>query len=65
VLLTDLLGAERVAVIGGPAHAREMVTEGAALVAAAVDERLALMIANVFTRARPSSRWGSGCWPAI
>jgi glycerol-3-phosphate dehydrogenase (NAD(P)+) len=51
VLLGDLLGADRVAVIGGPAHAREMVTEGAALVAAAVDERLAHMIANVFTRA--------------
>jgi glycerol-3-phosphate dehydrogenase (NAD(P)+) len=51
VLLADLLGPERVAVIGGPAHAREMVTAGAALVAAAVDERLALMIANVFTRA--------------
>jgi len=51
VLLSGRLGPERVAVIGGPAHAREMVTEGAALVAAAVDERLALMIANVFTRA--------------
>jgi glycerol-3-phosphate dehydrogenase (NAD(P)+) len=51
VLLGDLLGADRVAVIGGPAHAREMVTKGAALVAAAVDERLAHMIANVFTRA--------------
>ncbi len=50
-LLADLLGAERVAVIGGPAHAHEMVTEGAALVAAAVDGALALMIANVFTRA--------------
>src|SRR5215212_5813240 len=51
VLLADLLGPQRVAVVGGPTHAREMVTEGAALVAAAVDERLALMIANVFTRA--------------
>src|SRR5215218_5395609 len=51
VLLADLLGPERVAVVGGPAHAREMVTAGAALVAAAVDERLALMIASVFTRA--------------
>src|SRR5215216_5851273 len=51
VLLADLLGPARVAVIGGPAHAREMVTEGAALVAAAFDERLALIIANVFTRA--------------
>jgi glycerol-3-phosphate dehydrogenase (NAD(P)+) len=51
VLLAQLLGPERVAVVGGPAHAREMVTDGAALVAAAVDERLALMIAAVFTRA--------------
>jgi glycerol-3-phosphate dehydrogenase (NAD(P)+) len=51
VLLAQLLGQERVAVVGGPAHAREMVTEGAALVAAAADERLGLMIANVFTRA--------------
>ena len=51
VLLGELLGPERVAVVGGPAHAREMVTAGAALVAASVDERLALMIAAVFTRA--------------
>jgi len=50
-MLAQLLGPERVAVIGGPAHAREMVTEGAALVAAATDERLALMMASVFTRA--------------
>jgi glycerol-3-phosphate dehydrogenase (NAD(P)+) len=51
VLLSGRLGASRVACIGGPAHAREMVTEGAGLVAASIDERLALMIANVFTRA--------------
>ncbi len=51
VLLAQLLGPHRVAVVGGPAHAREMVIEGAALVAASVDERLGLMIANVFTRA--------------
>jgi glycerol-3-phosphate dehydrogenase (NAD(P)+) len=51
VLLSELLGPARVAVVGGPAHAHEMVTAGAALVAAATDERLALMIANVFTRA--------------
>ena len=41
----------RVACVGGPAHAREMVTEGAGLVAASLDERLAGTIANVFMRA--------------
>ena len=51
VLLTASLGAARVACVGGPAHAREMVTEGAALVAASTDERLAGTIADVFARA--------------
>ena len=51
VLLTAELGAKRVACIGGPAHAREMVLEGAALVAAATDEQLALTLASVFNRA--------------
>src|SRR5215218_8028789 len=51
VLLTASLGAARVACVGGPAHAREMVTEGAALVAASTDGRLAGTIANVFMRA--------------
>jgi len=51
VLLSTALGAHRVACVGGPAHAREMVTEGAGLVAASIDERLALTIANVFMRA--------------
>jgi glycerol-3-phosphate dehydrogenase (NAD(P)+) len=51
VLLAQELGASRVACIGGPAHAREMVTEGAGLVAASVDEQLAAAIADVFTRA--------------
>src|SRR5688500_5318895 len=50
-LLSAALGADRVACVGGPAHAREMVTEGAGLVAASVDERLASTIANVFMRA--------------
>ncbi len=50
-LLTAALGADRVACVGGPAHAKEMVTEGAGLVAASTDERLALTVANVFTRA--------------
>jgi glycerol-3-phosphate dehydrogenase (NAD(P)+) len=51
VLLARRLGSNRVACVGGPAHAREMVTEGAGLVAASTDERLAMIIANVFTRA--------------
>jgi glycerol-3-phosphate dehydrogenase (NAD(P)+) len=51
VLLLSALGPERVACIGGPAHAREMVSDGAGLVAASVDERLALIISGVFTRA--------------
>jgi glycerol-3-phosphate dehydrogenase (NAD(P)+) len=51
VLLSTALGANRVACIGGPAHAREMVTDGAGLVAASTDERLAMTIANVFMRA--------------
>jgi glycerol-3-phosphate dehydrogenase (NAD(P)+) len=51
VLLGAALGSGRIACVGGPAHAREMVTEGAGLVAASLDERLASTIANVFLRA--------------
>ena len=51
VLLGDLLGEGRVAVVGGPAHAREMVHEGAGLVAASANESLADAIAQVFLRA--------------
>jgi len=50
-LLRALLGEGRVAVIGGPAHAREMVHEGAGLVAASSNEPLAAAIAQVFMRA--------------
>jgi glycerol-3-phosphate dehydrogenase (NAD(P)+) len=50
-LLHSLFGSARVAVIGGPAHAQEMVSEGAGLVAAAEDEKLAASLAQVFTRA--------------
>jgi glycerol-3-phosphate dehydrogenase (NAD(P)+) len=50
-LLSARLGPERVACIGGPAHAQEMVGEGAALVAAAFDESLAQTLAEVFQRA--------------
>lgn len=45
------LGAARVACIGGPAHAQEMVSEGAGLVAASTTERLAGSLAQVFTEA--------------
>jgi glycerol-3-phosphate dehydrogenase (NAD(P)+) len=51
VLLSASLGASRVACVGGPAHAHEMVTEGAGLVAASNDARLAATISTVFTRA--------------
>src|SRR3954471_14843983 len=50
-LLHSLFGSARVAVIGGPAHAQEMVKEGAALVAAAEDEPLAASLQQVFMRA--------------
>ena len=51
VLLRAQLGEGRVAVIGGPAHAREMVHEGAGLVAASTNGELAEAIAGVFMRA--------------
>jgi glycerol-3-phosphate dehydrogenase (NAD(P)+) len=51
VLLTERLGPHRVACIGGPAHAREMVTHGAGLVASSMDQELAATIAAVFLRA--------------
>ena len=44
-------GSERVACIGGPAHAREMATEGAGLVCASHSERLAHRVAHIFQRA--------------
>ncbi len=51
VLLREQLGPERIACIGGPAHARETVTQGAGLVAASTDERLAESLARMFTEA--------------
>lgn len=50
-MLREAFGAARVACIGGPAHAAEMVTAGAGLVAASEDEELARALAGVFTRA--------------
>jgi glycerol-3-phosphate dehydrogenase (NAD(P)+) len=51
VRLSAVLGEQRVAVVGGPAHAREMVTEGAGLVAASANEGLAETLTQVFMRA--------------
>ena len=51
VLLRAPLGEGRVAVVGGPAHAAEMVTAGAGLVAASTNDELAAAIADVFLRA--------------
>ncbi|MBJ7332347.1 MAG: glycerol-3-phosphate dehydrogenase [Solirubrobacteraceae bacterium] len=51
LVLREQFGAQRVACIGGPSHAQEMVTEGAGLVAASANEGLASTIAQVFIRA--------------
>jgi glycerol-3-phosphate dehydrogenase (NAD(P)+) len=51
IMLRELLGADRAGVIGGPAHAQEMVRRGAGLVAASTSEELTLLLARVFTRA--------------
>ena len=51
VVLSARFGPHRVACIGGPAHAQEMVHAGAALVAASSEEDLARSLAQVFTRA--------------
>lgn len=50
-LLATLFGAHRVACVGGPAHAQEMVRFGAGLVLASADEELAHTLAQMFTRA--------------
>ncbi len=50
-MLRASFGAHRTACIGGPAHAREMVREGASLVAASEDEELAHQLTQVFIRA--------------
>jgi glycerol-3-phosphate dehydrogenase (NAD(P)+) len=50
-VLSVLFGEQRVACVGGPAHAQEMVRSGAGLVVASVDEELARTLAQVFTRA--------------
>jgi len=50
-VLSAIFGAQRVACVGGPAHAQEMVRSGAGLVVACVDEELARTLAQVFIRA--------------
>jgi glycerol-3-phosphate dehydrogenase (NAD(P)+) len=51
VVLSTLFGAQRVACVGGPAHAQEMVRSGAGLVVACSEEELARTLALIFTRA--------------
>jgi glycerol-3-phosphate dehydrogenase (NAD(P)+) len=51
MLLRQRFGQSRTACIGGPAHAREMVSDGAGLVAASTEESLATALAGVFIRA--------------
>jgi glycerol-3-phosphate dehydrogenase (NAD(P)+) len=51
IVLSARFGPHRVACLGGPAHAQEMVNEGAGLVAASSDEELTRALAQVFTRA--------------
>jgi glycerol-3-phosphate dehydrogenase (NAD(P)+) len=50
-VLSAIFGPQRVACVGGPAHAQEMVRSGAGLVAASSEEELARTLAQVFTRA--------------
>jgi glycerol-3-phosphate dehydrogenase (NAD(P)+) len=50
IQMESLFGAERVACVGGPAHAREMVESGAGLVCASRSEALAHRVAETFQR---------------
>ncbi len=50
-VLAEHFGPLRVAAIGGPAHAQEMVSDGAALVAASENAQVADLIQQVFLRA--------------
>jgi glycerol-3-phosphate dehydrogenase (NAD(P)+) len=50
-ILDVAFGPERVACVGGPAHAREMVESGAGLVCASRSESLAHRVAEAFQRA--------------
>ncbi len=50
IVLRDRFGAARTAVVGGPAHASEMVHHGAALVVASESEELATAVQAMFIR---------------
>jgi|HubBroStandDraft_3_1064219.scaffolds.fasta_scaffold00533_4 glycerol-3-phosphate dehydrogenase (NAD(P)+) len=50
-VLSAMFGAQRVACVGGPAHAQEMVRSGAGLVVACREEELSHTLAQLFTRA--------------
>lgn len=50
-ILRSLFGAGRTGCVGGPAHAKEMVSAGAGLVAASASPSLATAVAGVFIRA--------------
>jgi glycerol-3-phosphate dehydrogenase (NAD(P)+) len=52
IALEEMFGPERVACVGGPAHAREMVQAGAGLVCASRSAALAEQVAGVFRAAR-------------
>ena len=51
VALEAVYGSQRVACVGGPSHAREMVESGAGLVCASRSEALAHSVADAFQRA--------------
>jgi glycerol-3-phosphate dehydrogenase (NAD(P)+) len=51
VALENAFGAERVACVGGPAHAKEMVESGAGLVCASHSKPLAKRVADLFHKA--------------
>lgn len=51
VVLRERFGTNRVAVVGGPAHAREMVHEGAGLVAASSSQEVAAALQQMLVRA--------------
>jgi glycerol-3-phosphate dehydrogenase (NAD(P)+) len=51
VALESVYGSQRVACVGGPSHAREMVESGAGLVCASRNEALAHGVAEAFQRA--------------
>jgi glycerol-3-phosphate dehydrogenase (NAD(P)+) len=50
-ILRALYGDSRTGCVGGPAHAREMVSEGAGLVAASTERALATSLADTFIKA--------------